>query len=46
MEGIWNIIKNWLRKKVYHSKKELKEVIQAEWDKITLEDIRLGDAIY
>jgi transposase len=40
MEGIWNIIKNRLRKKVYHTNKELKEAIQAEWDKITLEDIR------
>jgi hypothetical protein len=40
MEGIWNIIKNRLRKKIYYSNKELKEAIQAEWDKITLEDIR------
>jgi hypothetical protein len=40
MEGIWNIIKNRLHKKVYRTNKELKEAIQAEWDKITLEDIR------
>lgn len=40
IEGIWNIIKPRLQKKVYKTKKELKEAIEAEWAKITIQDIR------
>lgn len=40
MEGIWNIIKQRLRRRIFHSNREVKEAIQEEWDKITLEEIR------
>jgi len=41
IEGIWNIIKQRLRRRIFHSSKELKDAIQEEWDKITLEEIRV-----
>jgi hypothetical protein len=34
IEGIWNIIKQRLRRRIFHSSKELKDAIQEEWDKI------------
>jgi hypothetical protein len=33
IEGIWNIIKQRLRRRIFHSSKELKDAIQEEWDK-------------
>jgi hypothetical protein len=45
IEGIWNIIKQRLHRRIFYSSKELKDAIQEEWDKITLEEIRarIGD---
>ena len=40
IEGIWNIIKQRLRRRVFESEEEMKEALQEEWDKITLEEIR------
>jgi hypothetical protein len=39
-EGVWNILKQRVRKRVWHGLEELKEVIQDEWDKITIEEVR------
>lgn len=40
IEGIWAIIKQRLRRKIFDSEEELKEALQEEWDKITMEEIR------
>ena len=40
MEGIWCILKQRVRKRVFHSIEELKEVLQDEWSKITMEEVR------
>jgi hypothetical protein len=40
MEGIWNIIKQRLRRRILHTDEEYKAAIQEEWNKITLEEIR------
>lgn len=39
-EGVWNILKQRVRKREWHTLKQLKEVILEEWDNITLEEIR------
>ncbi|PMD18367.1 hypothetical protein NA56DRAFT_727529, partial [Hyaloscypha hepaticicola] len=36
IEGIWSIIKY----RIFDSEEEIKEVLQEEWDKITIEEIR------
>jgi hypothetical protein len=45
IEGIWNIIKQRLRRRVFYTDEEVKQALQKEWDKITLEEIRsrIGD---
>ena len=42
IEGIWNILKQHVRKRYgdWRTFDELKQVILEEWDKITLDDIR------
>jgi len=40
MEGIWNILKQRVRRRVFNSIEELKEVLQDEWSKITIEEVR------
>lgn len=40
IEGIWSIIKQRLRRKIFNSEEDMKEALQQEWDKITLEEIR------
>ena len=40
IEGIWNIIKQRLRRRVFNTKDEMKEALQEEWDKITIDEIR------
>ena len=40
IEGIWNIIKQRLRRRIFDSEEEMKIALQEEWDKITLEEIR------
>ena len=40
MEGIWNILKQRLRRRVFHSKEEVKEALQEEWGKITMAEVR------
>jgi hypothetical protein len=40
IEGIWAIIKQRLRRRIFDSEEEMKEGLQEEWDKITLEEIR------
>ena len=40
IEGIWNIIKQRLRRRIFYSDEEVKEAIQEEWDKISMEEIR------
>jgi len=38
--GIWSIIKQRLRRRIFDSEEEMKEALQEEWDKITMEEIR------
>ena len=40
IEGIWSIIKQRLRRRIFDSEEEIKEALQEEWDKITIEEIR------
>ena len=40
MEGIWNILKQRVRRRIWNSLEELKEVLQDEWSKITMQEIR------
>ncbi len=40
IEGIWNIIKQRLRYKVWNDLNELKQAIQGEWDRVTMQQIR------
>jgi hypothetical protein len=40
IEGIWNIIKQRLRRRIFDSEEEMKEALQEEWDKITMQEIR------
>jgi hypothetical protein len=40
IEGIWNILKQRIRRRVWSSIEELKEVLQDEWSKITMEEVR------
>jgi hypothetical protein len=39
IEGIWAIIKQRLRRRVFDSE-EMKEALREEWDRITIEEIR------
>jgi transposase len=39
-EGVWNILKHRVRKRKWHTLKELKEIILEEWDRITMDEIR------
>jgi hypothetical protein len=40
MEGCWNILKQRIRYKVWQSMEELKQALQEEWSKITIEEVR------
>lgn len=40
IEGIWAILKQRLRRRVFNSEEEIKEALQVEWDKITMQEIR------
>jgi hypothetical protein len=40
IEAIWNIIKNRIRRRVWHTLDEFKALLEEEWNKITLEEIR------
>lgn len=40
IEGIWAIIKQRLRRRIFDSEEEMKEALQEEWDKITMDQIR------
>ena len=40
MEGVWNILKQRARRRTWRSIEELKEVLQDEWSKITIKEIR------
>ena len=40
IKGIWNILKQRLRRKAFDSDEELKEALLEEWDKNTLKEIR------
>ena len=40
IEGIWAIIKQRLRRRVFDSEEDMKQGLQEEWDKITIEEIR------
>jgi transposase len=40
IEGIWAIIKQRLRRRIFDSEKEIKEALQEEWDRITMKEIR------
>jgi transposase len=39
IEGIWLIIKQRIRRRVFNSEEELKEALQEEWDIFTIEEI-------
>ena len=40
IEGIWAILKQRLRRRIFNSEEEMKEALQEEWSKITIEEIR------
>ena len=40
IEAIWNIIKQRLRRRIFYSDEEVKEALQEEWSKITMEEVR------
>jgi hypothetical protein len=40
MLGVWNILKQRIRKREWHTLKELKEIILEEWDRITMDEMR------
>ncbi|KAH6666704.1 hypothetical protein B0J14DRAFT_490939, partial [Halenospora varia] len=40
IEGIWNIIKQRVRRRMWRTMEEFKAIIQYEWDKITIQKIR------
>jgi hypothetical protein len=40
MEAIWNILKQRIQQRVFHTIEELKEVLQDEWSKISIEEVR------
>ncbi|KUJ14011.1 uncharacterized protein LY89DRAFT_561879, partial [Mollisia scopiformis] len=40
IKGIWAIIKQRLRRRVFDSEEDMKEALQEEWDKITMQEIR------
>lgn len=40
IEGIWSIIKQRLRRRIFDNEEEMKQALQEEWDKITMEEIR------
>jgi hypothetical protein len=40
MEGVWNILKQRVRRRTWDTIEELKEILQDEWSKITMEEAR------
>ncbi|KAE9366382.1 hypothetical protein N431DRAFT_438767, partial [Stipitochalara longipes BDJ] len=40
IEAIWNIIKQRLRRRIFYSEEEVKEALQEEWSKVTMEEVR------
>jgi hypothetical protein len=40
MEGVWNILKQRMRRRTWGSLEELKEVLQDEWSKTTMQEVR------
>jgi len=40
MEGVWNILKQRVRRRTWKNLEELKEVLQDEWSKIIMQEIR------
>lgn len=40
MEGIWNILKQRVRRRNWESLDELKDILQDEWSKITMKEVR------
>lgn len=40
IEGIWAIIKQRIARRIFDSEEEMREALQEEWDKITMEEIR------
>jgi hypothetical protein len=40
MEGVWNILKQRVRRRTWKNLEELKEVLQDEWSKITMQEVR------
>ena len=40
IEACWNILKQRVRRRVFWSLEELKEILQEEWSRITMEEIR------
>ena len=40
IEAIWNIVKQRIRRKVWRSLDELKAIVQDEWNKVTMQEVR------
>jgi hypothetical protein len=40
MEGVWNILKQRVRRRRWQNLDELKKVLQDEWSKITMQEVR------
>lgn len=39
-EAVWNILKQRVRQRIWHSEEELKAILQEEWSLITMEEVR------
>ena len=40
IEGIWAILKQRIRRRVFDSEEEMKEALQEKWSKITIQEVR------
>ncbi|KIM96032.1 hypothetical protein OIDMADRAFT_20936 [Oidiodendron maius Zn] len=40
IEGVWNILKNRVRKRSWRTEEEFRSIILQEWDAITMDEIR------
>jgi transposase len=40
IEAVWNILKQRVRQRIWNSIEELKAILQEEWSKITMQEVR------
>lgn len=39
-EGLWNILKQRVRRRIWENEEELKAILQEEWSLITMQEVR------